>query len=290
MADVRRLAPFILLESISKIVSIASLICTPKLFFRLVLVIGFCLAGKGYYSTVYGADIIEEVPYHTNKDFSDHWELLGEDFSKAEKSRKVSLTDTAGRYLSALIGKIKSNNKILFNNFKLKEEVFIVKDMRSFHFSTPRGRIFVSLGLLKKYVEYEGLLASILTIEMIRSGQVIFIKNVMVPTGVVSFERLRPLLRVDLDLKDEINRWAVYTLKKSGFNPLSLLRLLQIKSKNFLNFFEGQEESKDSVIEKTRLKKFLIRRKLFVGEDEILRNSSKGFYQFINEVKKHEYH
>ena len=240
-----------------------------------------CARGKVIKLTnIYGG-----VPYHTEEDFSDHWELLGQDFSEGQKSRMITLSGRSKKYLKNLTQKIGSSDSSLFGDFKVKE-ILVINDQRPFHFSVPNGRIFISLSLLKKYIKYEGLLASVLTVEMIRGHKRIFIKNTMVPSGVVPFKRLRPLLKLHLNLRQEINKWATYVLKKSGFDPFSLLRLLQIKNKNFLDFFDTQDEIKNISTEEMQLKNFLVKNDLFSDINKFLKNSSKGFYHFINEVKQ----
>ena len=230
-------------------------------------------------------NIENKIQYHTNQDFSDHWELLGDDFRKAHNSKIILLSYPSKKYLKGLTRKIKLNNKLLLDDFH-GEEILLVREQRPFHFSVPGGKIFLSLGLLKKYIKHEGLLASILIIEMIKSHKKIFVKNIRVPTGAISFEELRPLLKIRVALRNEINKWTTYTLKKSGFDPLALLGLLQTKNKNFLDFFDNRDESKNVSIEEAELKNFLIRSNLFRSTDRLLKNSSKGFYYFINEVKK----
>ena len=226
-----------------------------------------------------------EAPYHTNKDITDHWKLLEEDFCEGQKNKIIALTKRSQKYLEFLERKIKSNNEFLFENFKEKG-ILIIDDKKPYHFSVPDGKTFVSIGFLKKYVKSEGLLMSVLTMEMIRAHKKIFTKNIIVPTGVVSFEDLRSLLKVNLNLRNEVNKWAIYTLKRSGFSPLSLLRLLQLKNKNFLDFFETQDESEEGSIEEVQLKNFLIKSSLFGDMNKVLKNSSPEFYSFINEVKR----
>ena len=244
-----------------------------------------CVLGCSQGRIVKSREIASDVPYHTPADFSDQWELIGLDFSEGHKNQIISLTNPSKNYLKGLTDKIRSHNELLFGGFN-GAEIFIMNDQRPYHFSVPNGKIFISLGLLKKYIKYEGLLASVLTLEMIRSHNKIFMKNIMIPTGVVSFEGLKPLLRISVDLRHEINKWAIYTLKRSGFDPLSLLRLLQLKNKNFLDFFDTQNESKNVSIEEVQLKNFLVKHNLFGDINKALKNSSKGFYHFINEVKK----
>ncbi|MCY4644743.1 MAG: hypothetical protein OXB88_09015 [Bacteriovoracales bacterium] len=207
------------------------------------------------------------------------------DFYESQKSKIIELSGRSQRYLGSIESQIKSNNGILFGNFKEKG-FLIINDKKPYHFSIPDGKTFISLGLLKKYVKSEGLLVSVLTLEMIRAHKKIFTKNIIVPTGVVSFEDLRPLLKVNLNFKNDVNKWAIYSLKRSGFSPLSLLRLLQLKNKNFLDFFDTQDESEESSIEEAQLKSFLIKSGLFSDINKFQKNSSRGFYHFINEIKR----
>ena len=251
-------------------------------FSALLIVSGLgCSRGQIVKSTNIGP----EVPYHNLEDFSDQWELMGSDFSESYKNQIVSLSDSSENYLQGLTNKIRSNNELLFEGLK-GAKVLIVNHQKPFHFSVPKGKIFISVSLLRKYIKYEGLLVSVLILEMIRSHKKIFMKNIMVPTGAVSFEGLKSLLKIDLGLRNEMNKWAIYTLKRSEFDPLSLLRLLQVKNKNFLDFFDTPEESKDISLEEVQVKNFLVRFKIFSNLNKILKNSSKEFYHFIDEIKK----
>ena len=188
-----------------------------------------------------------KIPYHRKDDFLAHWKLLEKDFIACHKNQILSLSQSSASYLRNLLEKIISNNKILFKKFVTNNQrarVLILNDQRPFHFAIPGGKIFISSGLLKKYIDHEGLFVSVLAIEVIKSHQQIAAKKIIVPTGSLSFEDLSPLLKINLALKTEINKWTVYTLKKSGFDPLSLLRLVQLKNKNFLAFFNNSLNSK----------------------------------------------
>ena len=233
-----------------------------------------------------------KVPYHRKDDFLAHWKLLEKDFIACHKNQLLSLSPPSTAYLRNLLEKIISNNKILFKDFvanNQKVKVLILNDKRPFHFAIPGGKIFISSGLLKKYIDHEGLFASVLAMEVIKSHQQIAAKKIIVPTGSLSFEDLRPLLKINLALKAEVNKWTIYTLKKSGFDPLALLRLVQLKNKNFLDFFKGslnsKEESKSSSLEEVQLKRFFVKYKLIIN-NSLWENSSPGFYHFINEIKK----
>ena len=251
--------------------------------FSSLLIIGGLACSQG--RIVKSTDIGPEVPYHQLEDFSGQWKLIGLDFSEGHKDQIISLSPSSKNYLKGLAKKIRSNNELLFEGLK-GTEILIINHKKPFHFSVPNGKIFISVSLLRKYIKYEGLLASILTLEMIRSHKKIFMKNIMVPTGAVSFENLRPLLKIRLDLRNEINKWAIYTLKRSEFEPLSLLRLLQVKNKNFLDFFDTPNEVKDISLEEVQLKSFLVRFNIFSNLNKVLKNSSKEFYHFINEVNQ----
>ena len=227
----------------------------------------------------------QELPYRKKQDFFDHTVLLAQDFKKNHQKKMIFLSSSSREYIRNLSGKIKSGNDFLFSGFN-NEKIFIIHDNKSFHFSFPNGHIFLSTGLLRKYIQHEGLLASVLIIEMIRSHKRIFSKKILIPTGVLSFNDLAPLTKIDLTMRNRINKWTIFTLRKSGFNPLSLLQLLQIKNKNFYDFFETLEEGTIASLEEVEVKNFLLKNKFFKDITNFSKNSSSEFYFFMKEIKQ----
>ena len=254
----------------------------PNAFFLfLVLILGGCSQSPKDHPKEVG----RQLSSPTKKDFLDHLELLGLDFIQGHRQKLISLGPPSQKYLQSIIQRIGVHNELFFGNLK-KTEIFIIRDERPYHFSVPKRKIFISLGLLQKYISHEALLASVLAIEMIRAHKNIFTKNLLVPTGDVSLKTLHKFLKIDLKLRLEINKWASYIIQKSGHDPLSLLGLLQLKNRNFLDFYENNEEGREVSIEEAQIKQFLIQYKLFNDIEKFAKNSSPGFYHFIDEVRK----
>ena len=226
----------------------------------------------------------KELPVPKKKDFLDHAVLLAKDFKENHKRKIVPLSSSSQKYIKGLSRKIKAGNDLLLKG--VHNSVFIINHNKSFHFSFPNGDIFLSTKLLKKHIQHEGLLASVLAIEMIKSCRHIFIKRFLTPTGVLSVDDVAPFVKTDLNLRNQINKWTIYTLKKSGLNPLSLLQLLQIKNKNFSDFFQTLEEGRVASLEEVEIKNFLIEKKFFKDLGDFSKNSSSAFYTFMKEIKQ----
>ena len=225
-----------------------------------------------------------DIPKHTSKDYLSHLEFIGRDFKKSHRGQIVFLSGTSKLYLEKLMKKLKRGGGVLFSQFHIGE-IVVLRNGIPFHFSMPNGRIFLSQSLLERYINNEGLLASVLVIEMIKSHKSIFKKNTLIPKGFVSLDDLDIFLRIDLNTRTEINKWATYVLLKSGFDPLSILRLLQIKNKNFLDFFNDPIYEKHASAEEVRLKNFFVQEKMLENIDKFQQGSSKFFRIFINEIK-----
>src|SRR5690606_22995973 len=72
------------------------------------------------------------------------------------------------KYLNAIYNAVVTNNELVFEQEK-EVQFFVVKQDSPFHFSLPNGHIFLSTGLLRKYITSEDLLVAVLSFEIFRS-------------------------------------------------------------------------------------------------------------------------
>lgn len=227
----------------------------------------------------------KDYQYHSKKDYLDHLSRLGESFLDSNTRAVVKVSSKSYGYINDILENIVRNNEVILSK-DINAEIFIVKDNRPFHFSFPGGKIIISSSLIKNYIKSEGVLTAVITLELIKLYNGIYKRNLIVPLGFLSYEDVLPYLKITLEDKEEVNKWAFYSLKRSGYDPLSLLKLIQIKNKNFLDFLSVNETSDSLSREETLLKSFLIRNKLIDSYKGIEKNSSQEFYVFLNEVKR----
>src|SRR5690606_19807347 len=138
-------------------------------------------------------------------------------------------------YLLDMHQRIVTNNELVFEKYS-RPKFYIVRDTTPFHFSLPGGHYFLSQGLIRKYLANEDLLAAVLAIETFRSEKGIYEKRTVVPNGNIGIERMLLILRLDIETRGEINKWAYLLMRRAGYDPGALLNLIQLKNKNALDF------------------------------------------------------
>ena len=79
----------------------------------------------------------------------------------------------AVKYLRKLTSEIIAKNEIFFRNLK-EANVTLLNIDAPLHFSLPKGEIFLSEGLVSKYLKHESMLVSILAYELVRSENEIY--------------------------------------------------------------------------------------------------------------------
>ena len=216
-------------------------------------------------------------------DYSDHLNSLKQAFLQTPGTKTYQLTANAKKYIQALCDQIISNNEIFFKNLK-STNVTIVDTEPPLHFSLPKGEIFLSNGLISKYIKHESMLVSILAYELVRSENLLYPKQTIVPIGYVPLERILVLGRLGLDEKMEIHKWAHYITVRSGFDGEYYLSWLQTQNRNTADFILQVGDANLINREESLFKAFLIKNST---EDDVpvKKNSSKIFYSFINSIR-----
>lgn len=216
-------------------------------------------------------------------DYSDHLNSLKQAFLQTPGTKTYKLTANAKKYIQELCVQIISNNEIFFKNLK-SANVTIVDTESPLHFSLPKGEIFLSNGLIYKYIKHESMLVSILAYELVRSENLLYSKQTIVPIGYVPLERILVLSRLGLEEKMEIHKWAHYITVRSGFDGEYYLSWLQTQNRNTADFILQVGDANLINREESLFKAFLIKNST---ENEVSgkKNSSKIFYSFINSIR-----
>lgn len=216
-------------------------------------------------------------------DYADHLASLKKSFLSTPGIKEIKVSPIAEKYLQDISKQIISKNEIFFKN--LKSVNVTVLDFESpLYFSLPRGEIFLSKGLISKYIKHESMLVSILAYELVRSENLLYPKLTMIPVGYVPLERIIMLSRLGLEEKMEIHKWAHDLTIRSGFDGEYYLSWLQIQNRNTADFILQIGDANLINREESLFKAFLIKNS---STDEPVgkKNSSKLFYTFINSIR-----
>lgn len=232
--------------------------------------------------------IFEKTEKYQREDIESHLMAFTKFYLNDTDVKFVNLYDSEKKYLQTIVDNIINNNELFFGSKELAE-VFIVNDKRPFFFSLPGKKIFLSLKLFKKYIKNEHILASIISYELVRSEKSIYKRNIIAPTGVMNTERMLTLLRIDLDSRVRVHKWAYYLMKRAGYDSSIYLNWIQIQNRNSVDFklFYGNT----SIIsrEEAMFKGFLIRNSKDSFYEKSKSKSSRKFFRFVNRINKVRY-
>jgi hypothetical protein len=218
-------------------------------------------------------------------DYRNQLSSFGKTYIETMEDYRLQLSLKPREYIENLALSIIQNNELFFQD-NFRPRIHIVKHAVPFHFSLPGRIIFLSTSLLNKYVKHEAILASIISFELIRSDKKLYNKNIIIPTGYLPTERMLSMVRIDVDEKIEIHKWAYYTIRRSGFEGEYYLSWLQTINRNTADFIQMIGDASSISREEAMFKAFLVKRAKV--EDERVysrRESSKDFYQFLFFVK-----
>ncbi len=153
----------------------------------------------------------------SQEDYSDHLALLRDPFLATPGVNKSRLDKVTEDYFRELLSEIITRNEIFFRELK-SARITILNAEAPLHFSLPRGEIFISRGLLAKYIKHESMLVSILAYELVRSEKLLYPKQTLVPVGYVTMDRMIKLSRLSLEEKMEVHKWAHHLTLRSGYD------------------------------------------------------------------------
>jgi hypothetical protein len=216
-------------------------------------------------------------------DYEDHLSSLKNPFLGNPEIKIHRLDQATANYLNLLVADIILNNEIFFKKLKAAN-ITIINSEVPLHFSLPKGELFLSKGLISKYVKHESMLASIVSYELVRSEKVLYPKQTIVPVGFVTLERMLSLSRLSLEEKMEVHKWAHHLTIRSGFDGEYYLSWLQTQNRNTADFFSQVGDVNQITREESLFKAFLIK---YITDEKVIpkKNSSKGFYTLINSIR-----
>ena len=219
------------------------------------------------------------------KDYADHLASLKASFVVTPGVKVLTVGPVVEKYIKGLTKKIISNNEIFFKTLK-EARVTIINTDVPLHFSLPKGEVFLSKGLISKYIKHESMFVSILAYELVRSENLLYPKITLVPVGFVPLERMLALNRLNLEEKMEIHKWAHDITVRSGFDGEYYLSWLQTQNRNTADFMLQVGDANIISREESLFKAFLIKN-AEADESPSKKNSSKTFYSFINSIRDH---
>jgi hypothetical protein len=217
-------------------------------------------------------------------DFITHLNKFEQSYLNVDGVNKHYLSYNEKSYLNSIVQDLYKNNELFFRDNK-KPEFHVIKDNRPFHFSLPNKSIFISSGLLKKYIKSEKLLYCLISYELIRSEKNVYKKVQIIPTGSLDTDRVLAILRLDTNIKVEIHKWSYYVLKRVGIDTDNYLSWLQIQNRNSVDFSAQLGEIGSISREEAMFKSFIIKNSSRRRSSSKYERSSRGFYRFINRIK-----
>lgn len=230
------------------------------------------------------SDLTSGYKEMTVPDFEDHLAALKEPFLNGQGVRVVRLDKSSGSYISGLLNELIVNNEIFFKKLRSAKVTVLASDS-PLHFSLPKGEIFLSQGLITKYIKNESMLVGVLAYELVRSEKLLYPKQSIIPTGYVSLERMLNLNRLNLQEKMEVHKWAYHLTVRSGFDGEYYLSWLQTQNRNTADFILQVGDANQINREESLFKAFLIKNP---DDEQVIsrKTSSKKFYSFINSIRE----
>ena len=179
---------------------------------------------------------------------------------------------------------IKKNELFFFNREKV--DFKIVENNTPFYFSLPGRTIFLSSGLIEKYIKSEKLLYCLISYELIRIEKNLYNRISVVPTGSMTLERMMGASRLKMREKVEIHKWAFHVLNRAGIDVDNYLAWLQILNRNSIDFSLQLGDVRSISREESLFKAFLIKNSTKVSSTTKYEGSSRNYYRFINSLKR----
>lgn len=216
------------------------------------------------------------------KDYSDYLFSLKKSFLNTPGIKAKGVQGPSKIYMQTLLQEILINNEIFFKHLK-SAEVTIIESEFPLHFSLSKGEIFLSTGLISKYIKHESMLVSVLAYELVRSEKLVYPKGTFLPTGTLSLEKMLYLGKIDIEEKMEVHKWAHHVTVRSGYDGEYYLSWLQTQNRNTADFFIQVGDVNQINREESMFKAFLIKS----TDDSVITkpNSSKNFYTFLNRIR-----
>jgi len=235
------------------------------------------------------ASILEEKHYTlwTAQDELDQLAALGQVYL-ASGIKLIPLSKATEHYLHQTYRRLRQDNEYLLAK-NLRPQFYVVDSEVPFIFALPSGKFFLSRGLGQKYLHHEELLMAALAGEMVRLHRQVYRKNIVIPQGHIDTNQMLFLMRLPVEIRTEIDKWASFLIKRSGHDVYAYLNWLQTQNKNTLDFWAQYGDPKSISRREFVFKKFLIDNGTFKENQTNTWQkmaSSAGHYRFLRDLKR----
>lgn len=225
---------------------------------------------------------IYEVP---ERDYIDQMASLSESYLRTDGVKSLRLSNRTKKYLTKIYYKLISNNKLFLQEPMIPNFNVIRSDI-PFIFSLPKAKFFFSSALIVNYMKNEDVFIAAFTKEIIVSQRNLYGAKSLIPKGYITTKEILSYTRLPVAIKAEVNKWAYYVLKRSGYDPYALLIWLQTMNKNTLDFTlqygNTQVISREEFLFKSFISE-LKNKETFSGRQA---NSTPDFYFFMRDIKR----
>ena len=163
-------------------------------------------------------EFVEKSFEHTmsNADYIDQINFQGEIYLQQNRKREFYyLCQKEHKYFSNLVLKIKSANEKYFLEGEQKYTLYVLKDESPYYFALPNGKIVFSLGIIKKYIDNESVLAMLVTKLIYISSKNLYLKKISIPKGVLDTIEMMKIVDLPLDVRREVNKWTFYLMSRA---------------------------------------------------------------------------
>ena len=218
------------------------------------------------------------------KDYVDHLAASGIDYLNYEEVKEIKLRPSSVVFLEMVYDRLVNNNQMILNVTE-KPIFHIVQHKSPFLFSLPRSQFFFSSALIERYLKSEDLFVAALAAEVLRSQRFIYEKNIMIPLGYYSTEKMIQMTRLKFETKEQVNEWTYFILKRARYDSSAYLNWIQVQNRNTLDFALFLSDSIGISKEEHLFKNFMAKQGILgVEKKPYEANSSKDFYKFLNNI------
>ena len=221
---------------------------------------------------------------YQTKDYIDHLAAAGKDYLNNDEIKTIKLRPESVEFLEGVYDRIVSNNQALLivND---KPSFFIIQSKSPFLFSLPKLQFFFSSALIEKYLKSEELFVAAFASEVVKSQRYIYEKNILLPLGYYSTEKMLKFTRLKYEDKEQVNEWTYFILKRAGYDSSAYLNWIQIQNRNTLDFAMFLGDPLGISREEQLFKNFMSKQGVLGVEKRFNEaNSSKEFYKFLNNI------
>jgi hypothetical protein len=218
------------------------------------------------------------------QDFIDHLAAAGGDYLAYEETKIIKLRPDTIEFLETIYDRLVSNNQLILN-LNERPTIYIIQHKSPFLFSLPKSQFYFSTSLIERYLKSEELFVAAFAAEVVRSQRFIYEKQIMLPLGFYSTEKMIGLTKLKFETKQQVSEWTYFVLKRAGYDATAYLNWIQIQHRNTLDFAMFLGDSVGISKEEHLFKNFMTKQGVLGVEKRFNEaNSSKNFYKLLNNV------